>query len=97
MVKEWIGIGDVRTDLEMRLNDVYPSDKALRNRAMSVIRYLWENGETPQKEMAEELFGPEERDAMRASRMLQRLEDFGLIERERRGMGKVVKMALGGR
>jgi len=91
-IKKWITIDRLTEDYERELIDVFPKARGQRRKAVQVLVYLREHGETPQSQIQLAIFGEEPADKTACSRMLTKLEDAGYITRRYEKKEKLVKI-----
>jgi energy-coupling factor transporter ATP-binding protein EcfA2 len=88
-VNDWIGLNEVIKDMELELMTIFPKERENRILTVKVLAYLRAHGPTTQSEITQEIFDDA---AMKASRVLDRIESWGYIKRERVGKEKIVKL-----
>jgi len=88
-VNEWITLEQVVKDMELEMMTIFPKERENRVLSVKVLRLLREKGSLPQSKIAAEIFDGA---SMRASRVLDRLESWGYIRRERSGKEKIVSL-----
>jgi hypothetical protein len=88
-VRQWISLEQLVQDMELELATMFPKEKDYRRAAVIVLKRLSEEGFITQTQIAKEVFDGSE---MKASRLLNRLEAWNYIRRERKGKEKVVSL-----
>ena len=88
-VSKWISQETILQDLEKEVYDLFPKSKQMRENAVILLRFLMEHGEAEQQELAK-LLGEGKAAEMQASRILEKLEQHGLIKRWTKGKKKIV-------
>jgi len=73
-------------DMELTLCELWPRNKDNRVYAVKVLRFLRENGPTPQKVLANEIF---DGNLMLCSRILNKLGDYAFLKMEKKGAEKI--------
>lgn len=71
---------------------IYPGNEQLQKEVSGIINFLRENGEASGNEIVSELFEDSNAGRKRCSRRLNKLRDHGVVECERKGMGKVWRL-----
>jgi hypothetical protein len=72
--------------MELTLCELWPRNKDNRIYAVKVLKFLRENGPTPQKVLATEIF---DGNLMLCSRVLNKLGDHGFLKMEKKGVEKI--------
>jgi RecA/RadA recombinase len=85
-VKTAITTEKLTQDMELTLCELWPRNKDNRIYAVKVLRFLRENGPTPQKVLATEIF---DGNLMLCSRVLNKLGDYGFLKMEKKGVEKI--------
>jgi uncharacterized Zn finger protein (UPF0148 family)/energy-coupling factor transporter ATP-binding protein EcfA2 len=88
-VNKWITDDQIIKDMELELLTIFPKERENRVLSVKVLRLLREKGALPQSKIAEEIF---EGALMKASRVLDRLESWSYVKRERSGKEKIVSL-----
>jgi energy-coupling factor transporter ATP-binding protein EcfA2 len=88
-VNQWITEDQIVKDMELELMTIFPKERENRVLSVKVFSLLREKGALPQSKIAEEIF---EGALMKTSRVLDRLESWGYIKRERSGKEKIVSL-----
>jgi len=78
-----ITVEKLTEDLELQLCELWPRSRENRVFAVKVLRYLRKHGPTLQKKLASEIFAD---NLMGCSRLLNKLEQFGFIKSEKKGV-----------
>jgi len=89
-VRDRIGLNQLAADMELELATIFPKEKECRLASVIVLRRLSEEGTLTQSQITEQVFDGAE---MKASRVLNRLEAWNYIKRQRKGKVKVVSLA----
>jgi hypothetical protein len=85
-VKTAITTEKLTQDMELTLCELWPRNKDNRIYAVKVLKFLRENGPTPQKVLATEIF---DGNLMLCSRVLNKLGDHGFLKMEKKGVEKI--------
>jgi hypothetical protein len=88
-VSNWISLDQIIKDMELELMTIFPKERENRVLSVKLLTLLREKGALPQSKIAEEIF---EGALMKTSRVLDRLESWGYIKRERSGKEKIVSL-----
>jgi hypothetical protein len=88
-VNSWISLDQIVKDMELELMTIFPKERENRISSVKLLRLLRQKGPLSQSKIAEEIF---EGATMRTSRVLDKLESWGYIKRERSGKEKIVSL-----
>jgi hypothetical protein len=88
-VNNWISLDQIVKDMELELLTIFPKERENRICSVKLLRLLRQKGPLSQSKIAEEIF---EGAIMRTSRVLDKLESWGYIKRERSGKEKIVSL-----
>ena len=86
-VRQWITLDQLVKDMELELMTIFPKEREHRILSVKLLRLLREKGPLTQSQITKEIFDGA---AMKASRVLGKLEAWGYIKRERKGKDKIV-------
>jgi hypothetical protein len=88
-VNQWITLDQLIKDMELELMTIFPRERENRVLSVKLLRLLRERGPINQSNITQEVFDGA---LMKASRVLDRLESWGYIKRERTGKEKTVTL-----
>jgi GTPase SAR1 family protein len=88
-IREWITLNQLIEDAELDLMTIFPKEREHRMLSIQTLKLLSEKGPLPQQQIVEEVFDGAK---MKASRVLNKLETYQYIKRERRGKEKIVSL-----
>jgi hypothetical protein len=88
-IRQWITIEQLQADMELELQTIFPKETLLRRTSVLVLRELRKNGGLTQRRLINDVFGG---NSVTATRVLDKLEMYDYIIRERLGKEKLVKL-----
>jgi len=89
-ITEWITLDQLIKDMELELMTMFPKEKEHRVLSVKTLQLLREKGSLPQSEIIQEIFDGA---TVKASRVLNRLESWNYLKRERQAKEKIVSLA----
>lgn len=91
-IDQWIGLDQLMRDMNLELQDLFPRAKEKQRAAVIMLRFLQEHKTAKQSEVTSEIFGSGSAAEMACSRLLDKLEAYGYVERKLEGRDKTVKL-----
>jgi len=93
-VNNWITIQHLIDDWDRELTTIFPRSRFQRHKAVAIIRYLNEHGDTSQLKLQETFYGEDNKAKIACSRLLTGLEESGYISRTPHEHTKTVSLSL---
>jgi hypothetical protein len=91
-VDQWVGLDQLVRDMNLELQDLFPRAKEKQRAAVILLQYLQQHKVVKQSELTLHIFGSGKAAEMACSRLLDKLEAYGYVERNLEGRDKTVKL-----